>query len=486
MIARVVDAASAMDREVFRRVAHSDLPVIDAAVPRITSSADQGLLWFAVAALLALTGRRGRRAAVRGLMSLSVASGVANGPAKWLVRRRRPQLVDVPVVRQLSRQPRTTSFPSGHSASAAAFATGVALEAPLAAIPVAALAAAVAYGRVHTGVHYPSDVVAGVALGAGAAVVVRRVWPTAPERTAAAEAPASEAPALPDGDGLVLVVNASAQSQRVDADALRREVLARLPRTDVVVCGDDDDIAAALAEAAARARVLGVAGGDGTVSCAAGVAVEHGLPLLVVPAGTLNHFAGELGVRHAGDACDALATGAAIEVSVATAGDGLSFLNTFSLGLYPELVARREKRERVLGKWPALAVALIEVLRHARPMPLCVDGTKRSVWLLFGGNGRYHPSGFAPSWRERLDEAVLDVRVVDAAPPLARTRLVAAVLTGRLGRSRVYDERIVEQMTIEFDEDVTALARDGESQDAPRRLTLRSDRRLVVYRPPSS
>ncbi|GFN08463.1 hypothetical protein Smic_70190 [Streptomyces microflavus] len=84
----------------------------------------------------------------------------------------------MPVVRQLKRQPVTTSFPSGHAASAAAFATGVALESKGWGAVVAPVAAAVAASRVYTGVHYPSDVLAGAALGIGAAFALRGVVPT--------------------------------------------------------------------------------------------------------------------------------------------------------------------------------------------------------------------------------------------------------------------------------------------------------------------
>ena len=194
----------ALDKQVFARVARTDNPVIDEVVPRLTNGANHGLLWFGVAGALALTGNDGRRAAVRGLMSLGVASAVANGPAKWAVRRKRPLLTDVPPLRQLTRQPRTTSFPSGHSASAAAFATGVLLESPARALPVVVMAAGVAYGRVHIGVHYPSDVAAGVVLGAASAVVVKRVWPTRPVASGAAQADDCEAPALPEKVRVVL------------------------------------------------------------------------------------------------------------------------------------------------------------------------------------------------------------------------------------------------------------------------------------------
>ena len=169
-------AAAHCDRHLFGAAARWQPRGIDAVVPRLTRAADHGMLWFAVAAALALTrGKRERRAAVRGLVSMGVASAVANGPAKWAVRRSRPELEAVPSIRRLAKQPGTSSFPSGHSASAAAFATGVALESWPAAVPVALLAGGVAYGRVHTGVHYPSDVAAGILLGAGCALLVRRI-----------------------------------------------------------------------------------------------------------------------------------------------------------------------------------------------------------------------------------------------------------------------------------------------------------------------
>lgn len=470
------------DLALYQRAASAQAPLLDAVLPRLTRSADHGLLWFAVAALLA--GARRRRPAVRGLASLAVASSLANLPAKYATRRARPQLTGVPLARQLARQPTTTSFPSGHSASAAAFATGVALEAPLLAGPVGLLAAGVAYGRVHTGVHYPGDVVAGLALGAGSALLVRRVWPVRPDRPAFARPARREAPALPDGAGLTLVINPSAGSGD-RADEVTAQVRRELPRARVVRCGEQDDLAAALAEAAGEARVLGVMGGDGTVNCAAGVALDRGLPLAVFPGGTLNHFAGELGICTVDDVVAAVREGSAVEISVGSAdpdGAGLYFLNTFALGVYPELVRRREQREAALGKWPAMALALLQVLRHAEPVAVEVDGQPRRLWTLFGGNGHYHPAGFAPSWRERLDDGCVDVRLIDAEQPLSRLRLVAAVLTGRLGRSRVYEQRLVGSLPVRSRQGALPLARDGETAEGPGHLVLRSAaRRLVVY-----
>ena len=472
-----------LDQRLFDRAARADTPVLDRVLPPLTRSADHGVLWLALAGLLAVTGHR--RAAVRGLASLALASGTANVPAKLSVQRPRPTLHGVPLPRQLLRQPTTSSFPSGHSASAAAFAAGVALESPWVGVPVVALACGVAYGRVHTGVHYPGDVLAGVGLGAGAAVAVRRVWPVRPDRPAVVTRNRVDAPALPDGAGLVVMINESAGAGG-RADAVQAELEQLLPAVQVVRCRPDDDVLECLQEAAGRATVLGVVGGDGTINAAAGIALEHGLPLAVVPGGTFDHFAVELGVNGVQDVAEAVQQGSAVEVSLGSASaEGDVFLNTFALGVYPELVHEREKHEARWGKWPALVYALVKVLPGATSLPLVIDGERRQVWTLFAGNGQYHPSGFAPSWRERLDEGRVDVRIIDASQPYGRLRLVAAVLTGRLGRCRVYSERVADRVEVHSDIPLK-MARDGEVGDGPSDLVLQArEQRLLVYRPGS-
>ena len=111
-------------------------------------------------------GETGRRAAVTGLASLAVTATVVNLAVKPLGRRRRPDRLagDVPLARHV-RMPVSRSFPSGHTAAAFAFATGVGHASPAAAVPLRALAAVVGYSRVHTGVHYPGDVLAGALIG---------------------------------------------------------------------------------------------------------------------------------------------------------------------------------------------------------------------------------------------------------------------------------------------------------------------------------
>jgi membrane-associated phospholipid phosphatase len=168
-------AALRLDQELFERSARGNSPLLDRALPRLTRAADHGVLWMTVAAGLALAGgRRGRRAARTGLTALAITSALANQLGKRSFGRRRPLLDNVPLGRRARRVPISPSFPSGHAASAAAFATSVAIAVPATAVPLGALAIGVAYSRVHTGVHYPGDVAAGLALGAAVGVLLGR------------------------------------------------------------------------------------------------------------------------------------------------------------------------------------------------------------------------------------------------------------------------------------------------------------------------
>ena len=167
------DELVGLDTAVYSAIAGTPTPVLDRVFRGVSRAADHSKLWLASAGLLALAGGpRGRRAAVDGLASIALASAVVNGLLKPLAGRRRPNRVthSVPVGRQV-RMPVTRSFPSGHAASAFAFAAGAAAEAPQAGLALNAAAAVVAYSRVHTGVHYPGDVIAGSVTGAALAPI---------------------------------------------------------------------------------------------------------------------------------------------------------------------------------------------------------------------------------------------------------------------------------------------------------------------------
>ncbi|MBF9068867.1 phosphatase PAP2 family protein [Streptacidiphilus fuscans] len=163
-----------LDHALYAAVAATDTPTLDTGLRRLSRAADNSKISLTIAALLALRPGRGRRAALTGVAAVGLASASANLVGKELVRRPRPDRAAAEVVadRQVP-MPASASFPSGHTASAVAFAFAVSAGLPAAAVPLFLLATAVGYSRVHTGVHYPGDVAAGALLGTacGAAAV---------------------------------------------------------------------------------------------------------------------------------------------------------------------------------------------------------------------------------------------------------------------------------------------------------------------------
>jgi membrane-associated phospholipid phosphatase len=156
------------DRAVYRRVAGLSTPLLDEPLRQVSRFANFSKPWFLVGGGLALVGgRRGRRAALAGLAAVGAASFVVNQPMKAAGERLRPDREGLGVPEQRwVRMPSSTSFPSGHSASAAAFAVAVGDVLPALRLPLRAAASVVAFSRVYTGVHYPIDVLVGATVGA--------------------------------------------------------------------------------------------------------------------------------------------------------------------------------------------------------------------------------------------------------------------------------------------------------------------------------
>ncbi|WP_329113314.1 diacylglycerol/lipid kinase family protein [Streptomyces sp. NBC_01465] len=420
-----------------------------------------GLLWPAGAAAMGMSGnRRARRAALRGAGSMVLASAACAV---------------------------TGASPSGSAASAAAFTAGVALESSRLGATLAPVVAAVTVARARHGVHGVGQVLAGVAIGAGVAAATCRWWPLYRDAPADTARPGVAVPALPAGRGLIVVVNGDAGGEAPAEVELR----SLLPEAELRLCAAGDGLDAVLDRAVKDVLdgggALGVAGGDGTVNAAAVRAAENGLPLAVFPAGTLNHFAADLGLPTLASAAEAVEAGCggAVDLGrVSGAGSRTYFLNTFSIGVYPELVRAREARETRLGKWPALCLGLLRVLADGTPSEVTVDGRRRLLWLLFAGNSRYDPPGFAPTYRRSLDDGLLDLRFVDGSHPFARTRLVTAFLTGTLTRSRVYQATTATRIRIGGVGDEEDYSRDGEVSPAPDTLVVdKLVRALTVYLP---
>ena len=159
--------ADRIDRAVYASVARTPTPRLDGLMRRVSSAANYSRLSIGCAAMLATAGGpKGRRAAASGLASVAVTSAFVNVVFKNVGRRPRPEPRPglIPTARRVA-TPKSPAFPSGHTASAMAFAAGASRVSPAWSLPLHTLAALVGYSRVHTGVHYPSDVVVGALTG---------------------------------------------------------------------------------------------------------------------------------------------------------------------------------------------------------------------------------------------------------------------------------------------------------------------------------
>jgi diacylglycerol kinase family enzyme len=212
-----------------------------------------------------------------------------------------------------------------------------------------------------------------------------------------------------------LVVNPRSGKGGPGAEELAAEARARGIETHILRRGDDP---AELARAS-RATALGVAGGDGSLAAVADVALERDTPLVVVPFGTRNHFARDLGLDPR-DPLGALRAfgGTERRIDVGRAGDRL-FLNNVSIGMYARLVHRRERHRRRRELF-ARARAWTILLTHRPPLALTVDGDRIETRLLLVANNAYALDFPSIGARPRLDEGRLQLYCLGAEPPERR------------------------------------------------------------------
>ncbi len=187
--------------------------------------------------------------------------------------------------------------------------------------------------------------------------------------------------------------------------------------------------AAVRAAAARRPEAIIVGGGDGTISTTAACLAGTPIALGVLPLGTLNHFARDLGLPAAWrEAATALATGTMRQVDVGEV-NGTVFINNCSIGSYPEAVRRREilRREHGRGKWVAMAMASATVFRRLRRVRVRIELPDTVLTLrtpfVFIGNNRYSGHLLSYSLRPRLDEAQLSIYTTRARRHLTLLRL---------------------------------------------------------------
>jgi membrane-associated phospholipid phosphatase len=170
---RLSDQVIHADERVFRAVAEYRNPPLDAVLPGLSLAVSYSRIWIGISAILVLLGgRRERIAAAEGILAVAITSFLAILVLKRAIPRQRPK-DPVPRARELP-DPDSSSFPSGHTASGAAFSSAVGRALPRSWIPLNTIAAAVGFSLVYIGVHHPSDVAVGWILGKAVAAAVRR------------------------------------------------------------------------------------------------------------------------------------------------------------------------------------------------------------------------------------------------------------------------------------------------------------------------
>jgi diacylglycerol kinase family enzyme len=226
-----------------------------------------------------------------------------------------------------------------------------------------------------------------------------------------------------------LLVNPRAGDGRQGAEQLVAAARKRGVKPHLLSEGENPAEVARTAEADA----LGIAGGDGSLAAVADVALERGLPFVCVPFGTRNHFARDLGLDRADPlgALDAFG-GRERRIDVGRAG-GRLFLNNVSLGLYAQLVRRREHHRRRREAFARLRAWLI-LLTHGEPLGITIDGRPQEAHLVIVGNNSYVLEPPSLGARTRLDEGLLSLYVVrgDGVDERKGERFVVDAAAGRL------------------------------------------------------
>jgi diacylglycerol kinase family enzyme len=288
------------------------------------------------------------------------------------------------------------------------------------------------------------------------------------------------------GRGITVLLNRGAGAA-LGADADRHPLQAQVEEAfraeghAVSVLSARADALDALAEraAAAGAPVIVAGGGDGTISTVAASVAGTGTALGVLPLGTLNHFAKDMGIPlDLPAAIRAIVAGRTTLVDVGEV-NGRVFINNASLGLYPSLVHQREKGQaRGRGKWTATALAAARLWRRYRHVRVVVQaGSKTRVVrtpIVFIGNNQYHLEGTQFGGRVRLDAGTLHLATAPGMTRAQMLRAVVATLAGRSPLEEQLDSVLTPHLSITAWRRHLGVALDGEVMLMPTPLRFRS------------
>ena len=238
--------------------------------------------------------------------------------------------------------------------------------------------------------------------------------------------------------------------------------------------------------------VIIAGGGDGTISAVAAALAGTGKTLGVLPLGTLNHFAKDLGIPlDEAAAVAAITHGHTTDVDVGEV-NGRVFINNSSLGLYPRIVANREAQQERLsrGKWAAFLWASVRAFRRFPFLDLKITLEEqqlvRKTAFLFIGNNEYQMSGFNLGTRACLNGGHLGLYLTQRTGRFGLVRLALRALLGRLEQAEDFDAFCVTEATIETRHARLLVATDGEVNwfETPLHYRIRpAALRVLVPRP---
>jgi YegS/Rv2252/BmrU family lipid kinase len=268
-----------------------------------------------------------------------------------------------------------------------------------------------------------------------------------------------------------VIINGGAGSGHDDhaAQALHRQFAAVGCDASITLAKSGEDMMASARQALADGVDAIVAGGgDGTINAVGSVVAGSGMPFGVLPLGTLNHFAKDIGVPLALEAAVRnVAEGMIIAVDVGEV-NGRIFLNNSGLGLYPDIVHDREKQQSRLGrgKWLAAAWATVAALRRYPflKLTLCIKGHNhlRATPFVFIGNNQYSMSGLTIGERASLQDGLLSVYVAQRPGRLGLLRFGWRALFGKLAAEADFDAMLCDQFDITTHHKRLRVATDGE------------------------
>ncbi len=290
--------------------------------------------------------------------------------------------------------------------------------------------------------------------------------------------------AEPRAGAVQVIVNTSAGGDRPQEwlATLQQKCRERGLDAQVVrVEGSDQILTAARQVVQQGARLVVAGGGDGTVSAVVSCLADTGITLGVLPLGTLNHFARDLGIPLELEAAiDTIVKGREIRVDVGEV-NGHIFINNSSLGLYPDIVRDREQQRRRLGrgKWAALLAASIHAARRypVLSVRIAVNGAQleRRSAFVFIGNNEYQMEGFNIGERSNLSEGKLSLYVTQRTGRFGLLRLAWRALAGRLRQASDFDMLTAPALVVQTPHQRLRVATDGEVRlmEAPLNYRIR-------------